>query len=246
MRIATWTIDRHAPETAAAQTLLERIAAETPDVVCLTQAHEGSLASLVARLGGEVVFDRGATWGEEQPTSRKIALWSKAHWRDRIEMAGPSSLGGAISAITETDLGALRVVGVCAPSPFASPGGKLPRPPHWSMHIAYLEAFGVSLKALDRRQPTIIVGAFNQFVPLTWGAWPAHHALMAVLNGFGIVTQGDIAPSGEPTIDHIAVSKHLRASAVRGLNRFDSKDKALTDQFGVLVDLESGGVQVFD
>jgi len=245
LRIATWTIDRRTSE-ASAQTVVERIAEATPDIVCLAQAHEGSLASLIADAGGHVICDRGADWGGETATSRKLALWSKAPWRERAELPGPSSLGGAISAITDTDLGAVRVVGVCTPSPFASPGGTLPRPPHWSMHIAYLEALGVCLKALHRSQPTLIVGAFNQFMPLTWGAWPAHHALTAALSGFGIVTQGDIPPTGEQAIDHVAVSKHFRARSVGGLSRVAADGKPLTDQFGVLVELERGGVQIFD
>ena len=97
--------------------------------MCLNEAHEGSLASLAADVGGEVLFDRGADWGGETPTSRKLALWSKTPWRDRLDMDGPCSLGGAISAVTETDLGSLRVVGVCTPSAFTSPSGRLPRPP---------------------------------------------------------------------------------------------------------------------
>lgn len=245
MRIATWTIDSRAAEVAA-QIVVERIAETTPDIVCLAQAHEGSLASLITDAGGHVIYDCGADWGGETATSRKLAPWSKASWRERAELPGPSALGAAISAVTDTDLGAVRVFGVCTPSPFASPGRELPRPPHWSMHIAYLEALGVWLKALHRSQPTLIVGAFNQFIPLTWGAWPAHHAVTAALHGFGIVTQGDIPPTGEQAIDHVAVSKHFRARSVRGLSRIAADGKPLTGQFGVLVELERGGVQIFD
>ncbi|MEP7210007.1 MAG: endonuclease/exonuclease/phosphatase family protein [Alphaproteobacteria bacterium] len=242
MRIVTWNIERKAPESAASRTMLARIATLEPDIVCLTEAHEGSPASF----GGHALFDVGASWGGEAPSERKVALVSRTPWRDVTPLPDLSALGGAISATTDTDLGPVRVVGVCTPHHFASPGGALPRPPLWSMHIAYFKALGAALEGMGREQPTVIVGDFNQFLPLVWGSWDAHHALTHALRHFSVVTQGAIEPVGEPTIDHVAIGKQLRAAKVESLDRFNESGQALSDHFGVAVDLESGGVQIFD
>ncbi|MBI1361243.1 MAG: hypothetical protein GC155_13280 [Alphaproteobacteria bacterium] len=242
MRIITWNFGRHAPDTPEARTMLDRITAAKPDVVCLTKGYETSLAAL----GGHVISNAGASWGPAAPEERKVILWSKSPWRDPLDLGALTALGGAVGALTDTDLGLVRFIGIATPNPFASPEGKLPRPPQWSMHISYLEMLGETLKRLDLSTPTVIVGDFNQFVPLIWGAWSAHHALNAALHGFGILTQGDIAPIGEHTLDHVTVTHHLRAGDISGLSRFAEDGAALGDRFGVVVDLESGGVQIFD
>ncbi len=242
MRIVTWNISRHAPDTPAAREMLERIMAAAPDVVCLTLGYETSLAAL----DGHVISNAGASWGPEAPGERKVVLWSKTPWRDPLDLGALAAVGGAVGAITDTDLGPVRFIGIATPNPFASPNGKLPRPPQWSMHISYLETLRQTLKRLDLSMPTVIAGDFNQFVPLIWGAWPAHHALNAALHGFGILTQGDIAPIAEHTLDHVAATHHLRAGEISGLSRFGDDNVTLSDRFGVVVDLESGGVQMFD
>ncbi len=242
MRIVNWNLSRHAPDTPEAAVMIARIRNADPDLICLTKAYEDSLADF----GGHQLSEAGASWGGERDGERKLVLWSRAPWRESVVLPGPNALGAAISAVTDTPLGPLRVVGVCTPGPFASPGGRLPRPPQWSMHIEFLATLGPMLKDLDRTTPIVIVGDLNQFVPLVWGSWAAHHAFNAAMRGFDILTHGDIAPIGEPTTSHVAVSGVLRAEAVRGIGRFDDAARAVSDQFGVDVTLAVGRIQVFD
>lgn len=244
MRIVNWNFARHAPGSWQADGLVERIKTAGPDLVCVAEAHEGSLGDL----GGHTLSDRGVMWGEEVDSERKVAVWSPNDWTDRIDLPGLSELGGAIAAQTETPLGRMHVVAVCMPYNMAWPkeAGFDQRPPPWSQHLAFLERLTPVLQGLDKDIPTILLGDFNQFVPLNWGSWEAHHALNATLDGLHIVTNGAIDPIGEQTVDHVAISHHLRAASVEGLSQYTNDGRALSDHFGLLVRLEAGGVRLID
>jgi hypothetical protein len=245
MRILNWNFARRTPESWQAGVMVERIRDAAPDIAVLTEAHETSLTLL----GGHVLSDAGVRWGGETETERKVLLWSKQPWREPTHYAALSAIGGAVSGITETPLGDIRVLGVCTPHNFAAPETMEPRPPLWSQHIAFLEALGQTLEALPPGPPLVIAGNFNQSLPLAWGSWQAHHALVAALSGYPVLTKGDINPLNELTINHIAAGPSLRAGSVRAISRFDSEDKPLSDTFGVVADLETGGpggVAVFD
>jgi hypothetical protein len=242
MRLITWNLGRHAPDTAQSRLMLERIAAEAPQVVCLTHAY----ASTPAPLGGHVISDTGASWGKEADGEVKVALVSQAPWSDVMKFGALSDTGAAVSGVTETDLGPIRFVGICTPHHFASPGGVLPRPPLWSLHISYVQALQPALKDIDRTHPVVVVGDFNQSLPLVWGDWAAHHALMKALHGFHVATEGAIPGANEPTTSHVALSRGLRPSRIRGLSRFDADGVAVSDHYGVAADIEPAGIAIFD
>jgi hypothetical protein len=248
MRIVNWNIGRRTPGGGEAATLLNRIAALAPDVVCLTEGHAGSLSDLPGAGAGFVLSDMGASWKGDAEDERKVLLWSRMPWNDVTPLPSLSALGGGVTGVTDTPIGPVRVFGLCAPYHMAWPAVEEERPTPWSLNIAYFQALEAVLKEVDPELPVVLVGDFNQFVPLASGNWEAHHALNAALHGYAVVTRGDVAPTKEQTLDHVAVSNHprLRATAVQGVDRFDTTGKPLTDQFGVLVELEGGGVQIFD
>lgn len=244
MQIVNWNLARHAPDTWQARTLVDRIKAANADLVCVTEAHSHSLEEL----GGHVLADRGVLWGEEVDSERKVAVWSPNEWTDRQSVDQLSELGGAVVARTATPLGTVQVVAVCMPYNMAWPkqAGFETRPPPWSQHIAYLEQLKPVLAGLDRDIPVVVVGDFNQFNPLNRGSWDAHHALNDALGGLHIVTTGAIDPIGEQTVDHVAVSHHLRAASVSAISRYTDDERAISDHFGLLVRLEAGGVRLVD
>lgn len=242
MRLVNWNVQRRGPDAPRPGLALERIAAQSPDVVCLTEAHP----QLLGPMGGHLLTDRGMSWGGEAADQCKVLLWSRNPWRETKTWPDLSALGGAVSGVTETDLGEIRVVGVCTPHHFASPNGALPRPPLWSMHLDFLDALKVALDGLDRSSPLVVTGAFNQFLPLLWGTWKAHHRLKSALRGLRVATEGEIPPGEELTMDHVATSKQLRASDLRAIDRFDADSRPLSDHFGVLVELALSGVTIFD
>lgn len=242
MHIVTWNLNRHAPTSPEGRTLSARIRDEAPDIICLTEAHEGSLDGF----DGHVLATTGARLSSETGSERKVVLWSKSPWTTPIPLGDVSSLGGAIGATTETPLGAVQVVGVFIPDHLASPAGLEPRAKPWSEHVKFLEALAPALKSLDPALPVVIVGDFNQQVPDMWGLKEIRDAFSGAFGGFDIVTSGDIGPASEAAVDHVAVSPGLRAAKVQGLSRLDANGKALSEHFGVSVVLEPGVVQIFD
>lgn len=244
MKILTWNLARHAPDNWQGEELAQRIQAADAEIVCATEAHAGSLD----RLDGHVLSDPGVRWGDETETERKVLAWSSRKWTNEVSVGQLSETGGAVAAETSTTLGNVRVVAVCMPYHMAWPRDRSPdtRPPPWSEHLKFLEALKAFLAAFDDDLPTILAGDFNQFDPLNWGSWDAHHALNDALGRLSIVTRGTIEPVGEQTVDHIAVSPHLRADAVRSLDRYTDDGRALSDHFGVLVTLQAGGTRLVD
>lgn len=85
-----WNFERRPPQSQLAVTMVERIVAQRPDVICLTEAHDGSTASM----SGHEIADRGPTWSNNRRDGeRLVPLWSP-------------SLGGAMLAALDV----LRIV----------------------------------------------------------------------------------------------------------------------------------------
>jgi hypothetical protein len=243
MRLITWNFARRSRDTWQAGVMLERIRDDAPDIIVLTDAHATSLALL----GGHVVADTGVRWARnETETERKVLLWSGRPWREITHYPTLSALGAAVSGVTQTPMGNVRVLAVCTPPHFAWPDGLVPRPLFWEQHIAYLDALRGVLDTIPTGPPLIIAGSFNQPIPLAWGSWTAHHRLMATLSGVHILTRGDIAPIGAQTLDHIAAVSSLRAGARHAISNLGSDGKEIAEYFGVVADLEPGGVAIFD
>jgi endonuclease/exonuclease/phosphatase family metal-dependent hydrolase len=243
MRVVTWNFARHAPETWQAGVMVERISLLAADVVCLTEGHAASLSAMP----GHTLSSRGADWQASLETERKVLLWSKAPWRDAQELPTISAVSGVVSAVTEGPLGPVRVVGVCIPYHMASPFGAEERARPWSIHMAYLDALAPVLQALrESGPPVMVIGDFNQRVPEQWGLQEVRTKFNHAFANFDVVSRGDVPDIGEPSIDHIAVTRELRARQVLGLSRFDARERPLSDRFGVFAELEAGGVQIYD
>lgn len=243
MRILAWNLAGKGPDSPDGKAILDRIAGASPDVICLADARRTALDGFGA--GGHVIYDEGARWRGDPEGTCKVLLWNARPWRDARFWPSLSNLGGSASAVADTDIGPVRVLGVCAPYNMAWPLADETRPPRWSLHIAYLEALKTVIEELDDDLPLILAGEFNQVMPLSQGSWEAHHALSSALKRLSVMTSGSIPGTDEAGSAHIAVSSHLRARKVSGLDRMQD-GRALTDQPGVAVDLEAGGLSIFD
>ncbi len=213
--------------------LIQRAVAQQPDVICLTEAHEGSTATL----GGHEIADRGATWSNKRRTGERLALlWSPNPWRD-VDADGNdgTATGGYVSGITDTPIGPIRAVGICAPHHAASQVGAAEKARLWTEQVAFWNGLGKLIAARDRSIPTVLLGDFNQYVPRIWGSKAAHAAMLGALDDLSMATGGLIAGIDEPTIDHVAHTSDLAPQDVIGLSRFDDDGRALSDHFGVLV-----------
>lgn len=216
---------------------MDRVVAQRPDVICLTEAHDGSTASM----GGYEIADRGATWSNNRREGeRLVLLWSPRPWRE-VEATGNegTTTGGYVGGMTDTPAGAMRVIGICAPHHAASQVGAAENARQWTEQVAFWNGLAKLIAARDRNIPTVLLGDFNQYVPRIWGSKAAHAAMLAALDDLRVATGGPISGIEEPTIDHVAHTPDLAPQEVIGLSRFDDDGRALSDHFGVVARLAS-------
>ncbi|ESX09985.1 hypothetical protein X768_16740 [Mesorhizobium sp. LSJC265A00] len=213
--------------------MIERMGMLSPDVMCLTEAFEGSTVDL----GGFEISSRGVIWSDEGPLERKVVLWSRMPWTD-IDLTGNQQLqtGGFTAATTTMGIGQVRVVGLCVPHHMASPVGIAPCRP-WSQQIEYLKGLKSIISTRAQSMPMVVLGDFNQFVPRIWGSKLASSVLSNALDGLSICTAGEIPVVNEPAIDHMALSSELQALSVHGIAKHDTDGRKLSDHFGVAVEL---------
>lgn len=86
--------------------MMERVVESRPDLICLTEAYEGSTAPL----GGHEIADLGAAWSNSRHDGESLALlWSPNPW-DEVDAVGNdgTATGGYISGITDTHAGPMR------------------------------------------------------------------------------------------------------------------------------------------
>jgi hypothetical protein len=247
MRILSWTLGGKGPDSPEGAALLSRIGGEQPDVVCLADASRDFLDALPGKFGahGHLIYDEGARWRGDPEGACKVLMWATRPWREARFWPSLSELGGAVSAVADTEIGPVRVLGVCTPYNMAWPAAEETRPPRWSLNIAYLEALKTVVEDMDDDLPLVLAGELNQVIPLSQGSWEAHHALNAALKRLTILTSGALSGSEEAGTCHVAVSSQLRAREVTAIDRM-LDGKALADQPGVVVDLEAGGLAIFD
>ena len=108
--VVNWNFERRGPNSRQAATMMDRIATEHPDVVCLTEAHEGS----TTMLDGHEIAARGATWSfNRRESERLVVLWSSHPWRD-VDAAGNdgTATGGAGGTRIDAALQRLRALSV--------------------------------------------------------------------------------------------------------------------------------------
>ena len=198
------------------------------DVMVVTECTLGVLPP------GHVVAG-GDDWGYrvDDPTRRKVALWSRWPWRD-VDPVGHPDLppGRFVAGSTDTPIGEVRVVGVCVPwaGAHVSTGRRDRR--QWEDHERYLRALPEVLAGQPR--PLVVAGDLNQRLPRSRQPEQVHQLLVEALNGLEILTTGD-TEAGQ-LIDHIAVSSGLRASDPQLVPSTDDSGP-LSDHTGVTVAL---------
>lgn len=211
--------------------MLVRIRGAAPDIICVTEAHEGSLDDL----GGHAIAAAGRVWSKTAKAERKVLLWSPNDFSDVIY--GRAGTEALVSGVTETALGPIRLIGVCIPYHMAAPTGAQPRPKPWSIHLAYLQGLKKFLARLDTNIPAVIAGDFNQRIPRSHTPHAVHDALLDAINGYRVATEGLIPGIGKAAIDHIAHGPELMSEHVFGISNIAADGKRLSDHFGVAADL---------
>ncbi len=235
MRLLNWNLEWRTPGSRKGSAIARRISAIRPDLAVLTE-----VAGNFFETGASAYSD--TDWGyRTAPSRRKVHIWSRFGW-DYVDSVGSGSLPGGryVSGVTRTELGPLRVIGVCIPWWGAHVGTGRKNRSNWQDHLAFLRALEPILEGV--REPYVLAGDWNQRIPRKHQPKEAFRTLMRALpKTLEVVTSGLVPPLERPLIDHVALSKGLTAARVQGLPREDPALGDLTDHDGVLVDIAAVG-----
>lgn len=234
LSLATWNMQWKAPGSAASEQMLGRLAAHTPEIICLTEAYRDVLSGL-----GGYQLEAEADYGYPMVEGRrKVLLWSRTPWT-RTDMVGAAELppGRFVAGRTSTALGEIDVIGMCIPWRDAHvSSGQRNRAP-WEDHCAYLA--GLRSILAERNGPAIMLGDFNQQVPRSRAPRAVFGALEQALGTrLKIATSGPLPPLGLSSIDHVALSLELEAAEITALDHRDDQGKLISDHFGLAVRVE--------
>ncbi len=234
LTVVLWNVQWRSPATPAGETIRRLIAAQNPDLVCLTESHCDALP------GPHMITsdpDYGVT--TISATRRKVVLWSRQPW-SVVDTRGHPDLpkGRFVRGVTATPLGALAVLGICIPWSHAGvTTGRRDRKP-WQEHDAYLDGLQSILTRDRPLADTILLGDFNQTLPRTRAPRTSHEALTALLAPhLTVATTGVIPGLAYPAIDHLTHSRDLEAIALKPLANHDNQGARLSDHVGLVVTL---------
>ncbi len=115
VKLLNWNVEWATPKWTAAE-LQRRISPHVADVICLTETDTEHLKQPQDGRSICAPGDSGQTRRKGQEARRKVMLWSREPW-DAVPDVGHPSLppGRFVSGGTQTDIGAVTVIGVCIP-----------------------------------------------------------------------------------------------------------------------------------
>jgi exonuclease III len=229
-KVVVWNCFRRRPGSPEQVALRDRVTAESPDVVFLTETDTGMLP--MHEISSE------PHWNSRRATERMVALYSRNSWAGSQSDHMGTGTAGRVAAGT-TAVAGLPVfcIGVCVP--YSGARWRKDEPlPRWQAHLAFLKGLGTAISRLDSALPVILAGDFNQAVPRSRAPRGVFEALGAAAGRhMTCVTEGLRDDDGQPVIDHIFVSRHFLADSVRCLPKTGSDGRDLSDHVGIAVDI---------
>ncbi len=236
-RLVNWNIAWARAASPRGAVMRRRIDALAPNILGVTEGH----LDYMDGAGHAIVAD--ADYGyAPKPGRRKIMLWSRRPWR-AVDALGHADLPGGrfVAGTTDTEIGPLRVFGLCIPWMHAHVASGRRDRAAWQDHLGYIAALG-PLLACRRRTPTVLIGDCNQILPRTRAPKRVYEPLVAALDGFAFATTGTPPGAERPAIDHVGHDGRLETRACGAIDRMDG-GRPLSDHYGVWADLAIRGRQ---
>ena len=148
-------------------------------------------------------------WLRVRPTVTAVRYCCRvdAPWSNVDVVGSPAMPSGRfLAATTETEIGAVRVIGVCILGAMHTCGqGREDRRP-WEDHLRYLDGLEDCLATVTSAQATIIAGDFNQQIPAPGAPAKVSQRLAEVFKKWQIVTDNVRSRNRDLLIDHVAIS----------------------------------------
>ncbi|MEZ6096065.1 MAG: endonuclease/exonuclease/phosphatase family protein [Pirellulaceae bacterium] len=234
IRIATWNLQWAKPDSDRGQACEQLLQDLNIDVLCLTEAHEGSADFL----GEHTAVSEANTGYPIQPGRRKVVIASHLPLSN-IDQFGTERLpsGRFVSASVDSDV-KLNLVGVCIPWRDAHVNSGRRNREQWEDHLGYLSSLNEMLQHSTDEVPTIVFGDFNQRISGKYVRTDAHELLTDTFKAFQIPTAQLCDVDGKTAIDHIAIRGNTNIVESGVVSRFDLNNTELSDHFGVWCDVE--------
>ena len=234
MRIVNWNVQFATPRSWRTPEILGLIDRHEPEIVCLTETHDG----LLARAGYAICS--GADYGYGlQKNRRKVLLWSRKPWK-QVDDLGIGSLppGRFVSGVTQTSVGEVGVIGICIPwfgSRTEARRGE-ERRGRWEDHGEYLTGLSEVLEQADAKR-LIVMGDFNQAIGQgSRGPRGLRLALQEAFSPSLRIVTADLEFQGRKSIDHIALSADWAVDSVDAISNIHG-ERRLSDHFGVAAEV---------
>ena len=234
LRVVNWNVEWATPTSRRTAEILSRIDRHIPEIVCLTETHDGLLCQPGHTICSQP--DHGYTGKEGR---RKVMLWSREPW-NQVDDMGTDSMppGRFVSGVTQPSVGEVTVIGICVPwfGSRTEASRKVERTVPWEDHEQYLGGLTEVLERADVKR-LIVMGDFNQIIGPGSRARPELRLSLrkAFSPSMQIATSG-LAFQGRRSIDHITLSTDWAVSSLGVISNIHEGRK-LSDHFGVVADL---------
>ena len=231
-----WTLCTLVEGNFLGHSFLSRIDLHIPEVICLTETHEGLLSQHGHTISSQPDYGYTVTQGR-----RKVILWSREPWV-QVDDLGIDSMppGRFVSGVTQTPMGEVAVIGICIPwfGSRTEARRKLERKVQWQDHEEYLAGLAEVLSRASARR-LIVMGDFNQTIGP--GSCARPELQLALQKAFplsmSVATLG-LAFQGRRNIDHIVLSEDLAVGSLGVISNIH-EGKKLSDHFGIVADLSA-------
>ncbi|WP_308115459.1 MULTISPECIES: endonuclease/exonuclease/phosphatase family protein [unclassified Rhodococcus (in: high G+C Gram-positive bacteria)] len=224
--VATWNVEWATTRGRRGATVRDRLARLTADILVVTEGRRGLLPDDGYTLDG-------GDWGYAiEPDRRKVLAYSRQPFSDVIRIESGGGAGRVVTALTDTPIGAVRLLAVCIPWSRAhvSTGRRDAAP--WSEHLACLDQIEDLVNGFEASVPVIVAGDFNQKIPRARQPILVADRLAEVMTRWTCHTAGT-TDDGQ-LIDHIA--SNVDCVALRTWPG-TTGDLRLSDHSGVVCEL---------
>ena len=236
LSVLTWNVQWATPNSWRSSEILSRIDRHVPEVICLTETHEGLLSQHGHTISSQPDYRYNVTQGR-----RKVIRCSREPWEQVDDLGIDSMLPGRfVSGVTQTPVGEVAVIGICIPwfGSRTEARRKLERRVPWEDHEQYLAGLAEVLGRTSARR-LMVMGDFNQTI---WpGSRARHEVRLALRKAFPLsmtIATATLAFQERRSIDHIALSADLAVGSLGVISNIHEGRK-LSDHFGVVADLSA-------
>ena len=212
LKLVNWNVEWATPRSQKTPEILSRVRGHDPQVVCLTETHDGLLSQ-----NGHTICSQPDYGYPIKKGRRKVLLWSREPWK-QVENVGIDSMspGRFVSGVTQTSVGDVTVIGICIPWFGSRTEAKRgpDRKKRWQDHEHYLAGLTEVLKRVSTKR-LIVMGDFNQRIgPASSARAELQSALLKAFPPRMTIATAALGFQGRRSIDHIVLSDDLAAEKI--------------------------------